>query len=905
MRTVPLVELLILFAASPLVFGEQSFNLTSPAGGESWMIGSTQNITWTSSDVTGTVCVEVLKRKKDGSTVCFAKADNIPVEDGKWQWEIPFEMPLTSFYVKISLSGPLEMEASGEDFSIVDNPDPFLKIRAPLGGETWARGTSHYVSWESHGINGELRLIVKKSGEQLASVSDIPASDGRYSWTVPADFEPGGDYTVTVRSPDAVIGSTSGQFSVSESPPAKKKWTFMKYIDCDNDLEDCELDVFNTISSVGSDADVNIVAQVDRHPAYDIRFGNWTDAKRFYVTKGMEPVPSAAVQDLGELNMADKATLADFLCWAMDNYPADRYFLGFSNHGLGWEIDEGEYDNWATSEARQGGGRDDTNGKLYLSNRAIQEAIDLAPADLAVVGFDACDMDMIEVLYQLRNTGAKVFLGSQNTEDYWGWDYVALLSALQARPGDITETEIGSLVCNTFMDNNERYTPFYNSTQAAIDLGKIESLSGDISILADAMRLSHNDKGKVKAAAEKVSQSVRQAVICERHSSSMDGKIFGMNIYFPDKSIDPKYNAETIDFATGTTWKSFLEAYFEQDLKSTWIGKARKGLWEEYEWEDPSTDFGHIDIIGFCQALKPEADSIRVNISASPADIAEAVPSGGMILKYGEKTTLEVKLKDVPDANGWHFVKWITYGKSILANPLSASTTLTAYGDGSATAIFAEDKDSYTVSFSSAQHGTLSGETTQTVQSGGNCSTVTAVPNKGYVFIGWVGDYRGNENPLTVANVISDMRITASFGAPVSMLPFAVSINVNNKKADDKISIKNSVYPFTADVALESAKVTIDSVIVFDCPPDSGWSSKNGVYTYSSSKGTSPSFRLVVDTKNRAWSLSASKLSVATQINPLDGVTTELEVNGKSAGKTIIPVENLSLKSSISYKMRK
>ena len=92
-------------------------------------------------------------------------------------------------------------------------------------------------------------------------------------------------------------------------------------------------------------------------------------------------------------------------------------------------------------------------------------------------------------------------------------------------------------------------------------------------------------------------------------------------------------------------------------MSSTWIGKARKGLWEEYEWEDTSTDFGHIDIIGFCRALKPESNSIRVNISASPFTVAETTPSSAIILKYGEKASLEAKLKNIPESAGGHFVK--------------------------------------------------------------------------------------------------------------------------------------------------------------------------------------------------------------------------------------------------------
>ena len=884
-----------------LLSAAASFTLTSPVGGESWMIGTSHDITWSSSDVSGTVCVEVLKLKTDGSTVCFAMADAIPVENSKWTWNIPYEIPLTSFYVRISLTGAKSMESTGGNFSVVGNSAPYIAIRAPVGGEIWALGTAHQISWESHNIQGNLKIIIKKTAVQVLAISDIPVVDGRYSWTLPADLVPGEDYTVTVNSPDAGMESTSGNITVSAVPPAKKKWTFMKYLDCDNNLEECELDGFVTIASVGSDSNVNVVAQVDRHPAYDTRFGNWTDAKRFYVSKGMEPTPANAIQDLGEISMASKSTLTDFLCWAMDNYPADRYFLVFSNHGLGWESDEGEYDNWKTSTTRQGGSVDSTNGQIYLSTRAIQEGIDAAPSDLNIVGFDACDMDMLEVAYQIRNTGAKVFIGSQNTEGLWGWDYIPILSALQARPNDITETELGSLVCNTFMDNVDKYIPFYTSTQAAIDLSSIDGLAVNVSALADAMRLSSKDKGKAKLAAGAVLESVRQAVICERHNKLMDGKIYGMNFYFPDKRVDPKYNAENLDFVSGTTWKTFLDAYFAQDLKSTWIGKARKGLWEEYESDDPTTDFGHIDIVGFCLRLNAEPYNSRIFVSSSPSDISETTPSGTAIVKPGKTLELEAKLKSVPEASNYHFARWATVGGGTLKNPFSAKTSLTVNHDGSATAIFAENKDSYAVSFSISGHGSLTGESSQTVPSGGSCSTVTAVPESGYVFLFWTGDYSGTDNPLTVTNVLSDMKITAAFGNPASMSVHSLSISLDNKKSSDKISIKSAVYPVTAPTAVQSAKLAIDGTLVFDCPSGSNWTSKNGVLTYSTSKGDTPKFMLVLDTANGIWSFKASDLSAASQINPLDGISIELSINGNSVGKTAVPLENLQLKSKIEY----
>ena len=47
-------------------------------------------------------------------------------------------------------------------------------------------------------------------------------------------------------------------------------------------------------------------------------------------------VRSEELADLGEVNMSDGKTLVDFVTWAMENYPADKYALILSDHGMGW-----------------------------------------------------------------------------------------------------------------------------------------------------------------------------------------------------------------------------------------------------------------------------------------------------------------------------------------------------------------------------------------------------------------------------------------------------------------------------------------------------------------------------------------------------------------------------------------
>jgi hypothetical protein len=89
---------------------------------------------------------------------------------------------------------------------------------------------------------------------------------------------------------------------------------------------------------VGSSTDVQIVTQMDRCQGGYQGDGNWISARRYYVTADddLNQINSEVVEDLGEVNMADGQTLVDFVTWAIQNYPADKYALILSDHGMGW-----------------------------------------------------------------------------------------------------------------------------------------------------------------------------------------------------------------------------------------------------------------------------------------------------------------------------------------------------------------------------------------------------------------------------------------------------------------------------------------------------------------------------------------------------------------------------------------
>ena len=84
----------------------------------------------------------------------------------------------------------------------------------------------------------------------------------------------------------------------------------------------------------------------------------------------------------------------------------------------------------------------------------------------------------------------------------------------------------------------------------------------------------------------------------------------------------------------------------------------------------------------------------------------------------------------------------------------------------------------FTVTFLAGPNGSLTGNTLQSnIPPAGNCTVVTAVPDSGYSFSGWTGDYIGSENPLTVTGVSADMTITANFARSLGGLRVNISPN--------------------------------------------------------------------------------------------------------------------------------
>ncbi|HEX9090704.1 MAG TPA: clostripain-related cysteine peptidase, partial [Anaerolineales bacterium] len=261
-----------------------------------------------------------------------------------------------------------------------------------------------------------------------------------------------------------IIGSlptnTPRPTRVPQTGQAGQKWLVMLYQDADDQV--LEQDIFvdlNEAERVGSSDRVTIVAQLDRYRGAFQGDGDWTSVRRYLVTQDddLNTINSQMVDDLGEANMADGSTLVDFATWAMQSYPADRYVLILSDHGMGWP------GGWSDPAP---GGNDPGRAPLvsaldgdflFLSeiDAALEQIRQQAGVDkLDIIGMDACLMSQMEV-YAALQPHARYALASEEVEPSLGWAYTGFLQALADNP-DMSSEQLAGEVVISYVEQDMR-----------------------------------------------------------------------------------------------------------------------------------------------------------------------------------------------------------------------------------------------------------------------------------------------------------------------------------------------------------------------------------------------------------------------------------------------------------------
>ena len=252
------------------------------------------------------------------------------------------------------------------------------------------------------------------------------------------------------------------------------KWTFMVYLDADNNLDLAGVSDVVEMQSVGSSFNVEVVVLFDRCGE---RCG-FNGSTVLHIHDGWNETLWGSWSDEHELNMGDPETLTWFINYTVEGFPADKYALILWDHGGNWK----------------GVCWDDTDDD-YLEIEEVKEALaNSVIGRVDLLGFDACLMASIEVAYTMKLSGkVGVMVASEDSIPWDGWPYDVILEDLVETPS-WTEHELAA-------DIVERYVTSYAKvpvakvyvTLSAIDCSYVDILVDDMAALTEELLTRFDD----------------------------------------------------------------------------------------------------------------------------------------------------------------------------------------------------------------------------------------------------------------------------------------------------------------------------------------------------------------------------------------------------------------------------
>lgn len=394
-------------------------------------------------------------------------------------------------------------------------------------------------------------------------------------------------YDLTVQC----AGSGSGPPPGGSEPtqPVTDTWTIMLYFNAEDSNFESILTQYRTDIEAfigGKSAFLNVAILYDGSGA--------NDTTRYLVQPNGNYTLGTNMWDMGELNMGHPDTLANFATWAMDQYPAENYYLAVDDHGdgvYGISVDQNSNNDLLTPP------------ELYS---ALKSATLNGARKIHIFDYEACLMGLAENAYDLRQWVDYVVFSEQIS---WGINTYPLYF------GDLAATD-------TPLDVGQRIVERYHAeamvaggrgyphTISLIDTSQMEAVRDAVTSFGDAIRATDTQAQKdaindardrsqafaadidatnpvraeyidlwdladeasslVPAQAAVVKSAVQAAVVRERYASGGAGGYIwdhsgahGLAIYYPptksSSAFDSYVGPSLYQMSQDGTWDEFLK----------------------------------------------------------------------------------------------------------------------------------------------------------------------------------------------------------------------------------------------------------------------------------------------------------------------------------------------------------
>ena len=240
-------------------------------------------------------------------------------------------------------------------------------------------------------------------------------------------------------------------------------WAVYWYL-CGSDLESNGGFATNDLSElmeVELPENVNVVIETGGSAVWQNDLMDADKLQRWlYNSEGLQLVDEQPSASMGEAQ-----TLADFLSFAKENYPAEKTAVVFWNHG-GGSVTGAAFDEIYGYDSL-------TLDEMYQAFSSVwNPSMEKQPLEL--IGFDTCLMATVDVAYTFADL-AHYLVASEETEPANGWYYSQWVGTLAQNPS-MNGEELGKVICDAYYAGCEEVGTQDNTTLSLTDLTKVQTL---------------------------------------------------------------------------------------------------------------------------------------------------------------------------------------------------------------------------------------------------------------------------------------------------------------------------------------------------------------------------------------------------------------------------------------------
>jgi hypothetical protein len=235
------LPLTLVYASPPLVL-PSLLNFTAPAGGETWTIGQTKAITWTSSNINGNVTILLYRGGIAPANRVGIITQAAPVAGGKYTWQVGQYLtgtaaPGNGYQIVIKTYNPSSLKV-GAPFNLVAAlPEPkvavppavtkppaalkMISLTYPHRGDLLHKGIPFTITWNSINLN-QTKLKIQLMNIQGTTVirdiaNDIP-NTGERGWGPPMDLPDEKTlYKIRIQTMDGAVSNLSNPFFIAKA----------------------------------------------------------------------------------------------------------------------------------------------------------------------------------------------------------------------------------------------------------------------------------------------------------------------------------------------------------------------------------------------------------------------------------------------------------------------------------------------------------------------------------------------------------------------------------------------------------------------------------------------------------------------------------------------------------------